>query len=76
MGPLNVKYYEVDIVKTGKVSKHTSTTRDKKYARGKVYLPDDSFTGRRYQLMKIDRIDYETIHVSHLKGTGSLIFIG
>jgi len=24
----------------------------------------------------IDRIDYETIHVSRLKGTGYLIFIG
>jgi len=52
MGSLSVKYYEVDIVKAGKISKHTSTTKGKKYSRGKIYLPDDSFTGRRYQLMK------------------------
>ena len=76
MTSLNVKYCEVDIVKTGKISKHTSTTKGKKYHRGKIYLPDDSFTGKRYQLMKVDQIDYETVYGNHKKGTGYLIFVG
>lgn len=76
----SVDVREVDgwlTVKTGKISKHTSTIKGKKYSRGKIYLPDDSFTGRQYRLIDIGikRMSYEAIDGSRLKGIGYILLI-
>ena len=42
------KHYELELLKVGKVSKHSTKTRGKIYDKGKVYLSDNAFTDKNY----------------------------
>jgi len=44
------KYDKLELLKLGKVSKYSTKTRGKIYAKGKVYLSDNTFTNKNYEL--------------------------
>ena len=40
------------IIKVGKITKHVSKAKGKVYIRGKIYLPDNKFMGKKYKLIE------------------------
>ena len=61
------KNYELELLKTGKVSKHSTKTRGKIYYKGKVYLSDNSFTNKDYELYEVGDLSIEEVF-STIKG--------
>ena len=67
------KHYELELLKIGKVSKHSTKTRGKIYDKGKVYLSDNIFTNKKYELYDIGTLTIEEVF-STIKGKGLLLF--
>ena len=67
------KHFELDLLKVGKVSKHSTKTRGKINDKGKVYLSDNTFTDRDYELYDIGDLFIEEVF-STIKGKGLLKF--
>ena len=67
------KHYELELLKFGKVSKHSTKTRGKKYEKGKVYFSDSAFINKDYELYDIGDLSIEEVF-STIKGKGLLIF--
>ena len=44
------------IIKVGKITKHVSKAKGKVYIRGKIYLPDNKFMGKKYKLIELEKI--------------------
>ena len=42
------KHYELELLKVGKVSRHSTKTRGKIYVKGKVYFSGNVFTDKDY----------------------------
>jgi len=67
------KHFELELMKIGKVSRHSTKIRGKKYNKGKVYLSNDAFTNKDYELYDIWELSIEEVF-STIKGRGLLIF--
>jgi len=67
------KHYELELLKLGKVSKHSTKTRGKIYAKGKVYLSDNTFTNKNYELYDLGDLSIEEVF-STINGKGLLMF--
>ncbi len=67
------KHYELELLKSGKVSKHSTKTRGKIYDKGKVYLSDNTFTNKDYELYDLGDLSIEEVF-STINGKGLLIF--
>ena|SRR3989344_6177924 len=66
------KHYELELLKVGKVSKHSTKTRGKIYDKGKVYLSDNAFTDKNYELYDLGDLSIEEVF-STIKGMGLLL---
>ena len=53
------KHFELELMKTGKVSRHSTKAKEKKYNKGKVYLSNDDFTNKDYELYDIRKLSIE-----------------
>ena len=67
------KHYELELLKLGKVSKHSTKTRGKIYDKGKVYLSNNAFTDKGYELYDLGDLSIEEVF-STIKGKGILLF--
>lgn len=67
------KHYELELLKLGKVSEHSTKTRGKIYDKGKVYLSNNVFTDKDYELYNLGDLSIEEVF-STIKGKGRLIF--
>ena len=47
---------DYNVVKIGKVSKHTTKAKGRTYNRGKIYLPDAKFIDKTYFMVELDEI--------------------
>lgn len=72
-------YLQIDgryakLVKKGRVSPHSRTSKGKRYSASKIYLPGSGYNGRVYELYEA-----ETMHMvtdsRHRKGRGYIVFI-
>ena len=68
------KHFELELLKLGKVSKHSTKTRGKTYEKGKIYLSDSSFINKDYELYDVRELSIEEVF-STIKGRGLLIFL-
>jgi len=66
-------HFELELLKAGKVSKHSTEAKGKKYDKGKVYLSDNAFTDQDYELYDVGELSIEEVF-STIKGKGLLIF--
>ncbi len=67
------KHYELELLKVGKVSKHSTKTRGKIYNKGKVYLSNNFFTNKDYELYDLGDLSIEEVF-SKIKRRGVLLF--
>lgn len=67
------KHFELELLKLGKFSKHSTQARGKRYDKGKVYLSDNTFTNKYYELYDVGDLSIEEVF-STIKGKGLLIF--
>ena len=72
---LPIKKNRLKFVKKGRISVHGTTSKGKKYRRGKIYLKDDEDIGSRYQLFEIENLHLVGKNKQHRKGKGYLVFI-
>ncbi|MDG6218873.1 MAG: hypothetical protein QCI00_05490 [Candidatus Thermoplasmatota archaeon] len=72
---LPIKKNRLKFVKKGRISVHGTTSKGKKYIRGKIYLKDDTDIGSRYQLFEIENLHLVGKNKQHRKGKGYLVFI-
>ncbi|MFQ6137063.1 MAG: hypothetical protein ACE5PM_07780 [Candidatus Hydrothermarchaeales archaeon] len=75
MGFLPIKKSHVRLVKEGRVSLHETTSKGRKYARGKIYLRDADDIGLRYQLYEVENLHIVDRNKQHRKGKGYIVFI-
>ncbi|MFQ5621626.1 MAG: hypothetical protein ACE5FT_07365 [Candidatus Nanoarchaeia archaeon] len=68
------KPFEIKLLKVGKIQKHVTKIANKEYPKAKLYLRDDSYTNRRYELYDMERVHLVEWH-GQIKGKGMLIFI-
>jgi len=47
---------DYNVIKIGKVSKHTTKANSRTYKRGKIYLPDAKFIDKNYFMVELDEI--------------------
>jgi len=72
---LPIKKSHLRLVKKGRISIHETTSKGKKYVRGKIYLKNDNDIGSRYQLFEIENIHLVERNKQHRKGKGYIVFI-
>lgn len=72
---LPIKRSHLRFVKKGRISIHETTSKGKKYVRGKIYLKNDNDIGSRYQLFEIENLHLVEINKQHRKGKGYIVFI-
>ena len=62
------------LVKKGRVSPHSRTSKGKKYSAGKIYLSDSRYNGKMYKLYEAENMHLVT-DSRHRKGKGYVVFI-
>ena len=67
------KHYELELLKVGKVSRHSTKTRGKIYVKGKVYFSGNVFTDKDYELYDLRDISREEVFGT-ANGKGLLLF--
>jgi len=72
---VSVKKSHLRFVKNGRISIHKTTSKGRKYARGKIYLKDSDDIGSRYQLFEIENLHIVERNKQHRKGKGYVVFI-
>ena len=72
---LPIKKSNLRFVKDGRVSVHETTSKGRKYTRGKIYLKDSDDIGSRYQLFEIENLHMVERNKQHRKGKGYIVFI-
>ncbi len=72
---LTIEKSRLSLVKKGRISIHETTSKGKKYVRGKIYLTNDENIGDRYQLFEVENLHLIERNKQHRKGTGYIIFI-
>lgn len=75
MGFLSIKDAHLKFVKRGKISIHETTSKGKKYVRGKIYLQDSDDIGSIYQLYEVENLHIVGKNKQHRKGKGYIVFI-
>ena len=75
MGFLPIKKSHVRLIKEGRVSLHETTSKGRKYIRGKIYLKDPDDIGSRYQLYEVENLHIVDRNKQHMKGKGYVVFI-
>ena len=75
MGYLSIKEMYINFIKRGKISIHETTSKGKKYRRGKIYLKNSDDTGLMYQLYEVENLHIVDKHKQHKKGKGYIVFI-
>lgn len=71
-----MKYYDGDIIKTGRIGKHSRKMKGKRYDCGKVYLPSEIPVGRTYTLLEFDEVEYQDMFDKKTKLKGYLLLLG
>ena len=72
---LPIKKSNLRFLKDGKVSIHETTSKGRKYSRGKIYLKDSNDVGSIYQLFEIENLHIVEGNKQHRKGKGYIVFI-
>jgi hypothetical protein len=72
---LQIKEIYLTFIKQGRISLHNTTSKGKRYRRGKIYLKDHTDVGSSYHLYKVDKIHIVDKRKRHKKGKGYIIFI-
>jgi hypothetical protein len=72
---LPVNKSQLRLVKEGRISLHETTSKGKRYARGKIYLKDNNDIGSRYQLYEVENLHLVDRDKQHKKGKGFVVFI-
>jgi len=72
---IKIEKSRLSLVKTGRISIHETTSKGKKYVRGKIYLKNDKNIGDRYQLFEVDDLHLIERNKQHRRGKGYIIFI-
>lgn len=72
---LPIKKSHLQLAKEGRITPHKTMSKGKLYARGKIYLNDNSDTGSKYQLYKVENLNLIGAHKQHKKGKGFVAFI-
>ena len=72
---LPIKKSNLRFVKDGRVSVHETTSKGRKYTRGKIYLKDSDDIGSRYQLVEIENLHIVERNKQHRKGKEYIVFI-
>ena len=72
---LTVKEVHTKFIKRGRISIHETTSKGKKYTRGKIYLPNSDDVGLFYQLYEVENLHMVDKHKRHRKGKGYIVFI-
>ena len=67
------KHFELELLKVGRVSKHSTNVGGKQYSKAKVYLSNDTFVSKDYELYDAGEISIEEVF-STIKGKGLIIF--
>lgn len=67
------KHFELELLKIGKVSRHSTKIRGKRYDKGKVYLFGNTFTNKDYELYDLGGLSIEEVF-STIKGKELLLF--
>ena len=68
------KHFEIKLKKVGKILKHTTKVANKEYPKSKIYLHDNNYIGKKYELYDIGEVRIEEC-LRPIKGNGILIFI-
>jgi hypothetical protein len=76
MGFLKLKYHDGDIIKTGRIGKHSRKTKSRRYESGKIYLPRRIPIGSAYTLLEFDEVEYQDIFDKKTKLKGYLLLLG
>jgi hypothetical protein len=72
---LPIKKGNLKFVKDGMISIHETTSKGRKYVRGKIYLKNSDDVGSRYQLFEIENLHIVERNKQHRKGKGYIVFI-
>ena len=72
---LPIKKSHLRFVKEGRISIHGTTSKGRKYTRGKIYLKDGNDIGSRYELFEIENMHLVERNKQHRKGKGYIVFI-
>jgi hypothetical protein len=72
---LKIEKSRLSLVKKGRISIHETTSKGKKYVRGKIYLKNDKNVGDMYQLFEVKDLHLIERNKQHKKGKGYIIFI-
>ena len=72
---LTVKEVHTKLIKRGRISIHETTSKGKKYTRGKIYLSNSDDIGLLYQLYEVENLHIVDKHKHHRKGKGYIVFI-
>ena len=75
MGFLTIEEIYIKFIKRGKISLHETTSKGRKYARGKIFLKNSDDAGLMYQLYKVENLHIVDKHKRHKKGKGYIVFI-
>ena len=75
MGFLTIKEIYIKFIKRGKISLHETTSKGRKYARGKIFLKNSDDAGLMYQLYEVENLHIVDKHKRHKKGKGYIVFI-
>ena len=72
---LTIEKSRIRLVKEGRISLHETTSKGKRYVRGKIYLKDSKGIGSRYQLYEVENLHLIGADKQHKKGKGFIVFI-
>jgi len=72
---LPIKKTYLKFVKEGWISIHKTTSKGRKYTRGKIYLKDSDDIGCKYQLFELENLHLVGKNKQHKKGKGYILFI-
>jgi hypothetical protein len=72
---LPIEKRRIKLVKEGQISPHETTSKGKRYVRGKIYLKDSNDVGSRYQLYEVENLHLIGTDKQHKKGKGFIVFI-
>lgn len=72
---LSIEKSRIRLVKEGHISLHQTTSKGKRYVRGKIYLKNNNDIGLRYQLYEVENLHLIGADKQHKKGKGFIVFI-
>jgi len=74
---VSFKHFEIDLLKIGNVSNHSTKAKikagEKAYPKGKIYLNDSAHINKQFELYDIGEVSIQEVF-SNIKGKGIMIF--